>query len=208
MSIAVSLVRSYLEFCGYFVLAELPIRERYRTHYQDITDVDIVAVRFPHEPVAGSCKDLAPLDVFLGVDPHLGCFESGIDVLIGEVKEGQARLNRGLRRTETIEFALRRVGCCPEEDIADHARMILRNGHVKMEMPGGIPCRVRTIVFAGYGEAQDSGVKTVSLNTCEVFIRQRLSESRKILYGVQFRDSVLGLIALQEKLVSGSIEGQ
>ena len=47
MDTAVGLVKSYLGLAGYFVLAELPVRERASEHHRDVTDLDIVAVRFP-----------------------------------------------------------------------------------------------------------------------------------------------------------------
>lgn len=82
--------------------------------YHDVTDVDVIAVRFPHEPHALSRWAARPLDVLLGADPELGSLEDGLDVLVGEVKESEARLNPALRRRETLAFALRRAGCCPE----------------------------------------------------------------------------------------------
>jgi hypothetical protein len=42
---AVGLVKAYLELCGYFVLAELPVREAGGGGYRDVTDVDVLAVR-------------------------------------------------------------------------------------------------------------------------------------------------------------------
>lgn len=47
MDTAVGLVKTYLELCGYFVLAELPVRAVTGGTYRDVTDVDIIAVRFP-----------------------------------------------------------------------------------------------------------------------------------------------------------------
>lgn len=78
MDTAVGVVKTYLELCGYFVLAELPVREADGGDYRDVTDVDIVAVRFPHPPA--SRRVTGPLDVFLGVDPALSVLEEGVDV--------------------------------------------------------------------------------------------------------------------------------
>ena len=111
MDTAVGLVKTYLELCGYVVLAELPVRAPEGGTYRDVTDLDIVAVRFPHPPLALPRRLARPLAVFLGVDPALESFEAGVDVIVGEVKEGRTRLNPALRREETIAFALRRLGC-------------------------------------------------------------------------------------------------
>ena len=52
MDTVVGLVKAYLELCGYFVLAELPVRAPEGGTYRDVTDLDIVAVRFPHPLLA------------------------------------------------------------------------------------------------------------------------------------------------------------
>jgi hypothetical protein len=202
---AVALVKSYLELCGYFVLAELPVRAYHGDGYRDIADLDVIAVRFPHTQTTRSRRAERPLDVFLGVDPLLGASDDGVDVVIGEVKEGQARINPALRRDDTIAFALRRLGCCPEHQVDEEARLIHHGGRREMSMPGGVRCRVRLVSFAGHGVASDHGVYTISLSHCVDFIANRLSEARDVLGGTQFKDPVLGLFALQDKL-AGRIE--
>jgi hypothetical protein len=206
MDTAVGLVKAYLELCGYFVLAELPVRAAEGGAYRDVTDLDIVAVRFPHPPLALPRRVARPLDVFLGADPAFKTFEAGVDVIVGEVKEGHARLNPALRREETVAFALRRLGCCPEAEVSAQARAIARAGMHEMTMPGQVGCRLRLVTFAGYGYAPERGVLTVSLSHCVQFIRERLREARDVLTGTQFKDSVLGLFALQDKLarIAGS----
>ena len=82
-----------------------------------MTDVDVLAVRFPsvlHHPGAA--------DPLLEVDPRR------IDVIIGEVKQGRAHLNPGMHRTMTIEHALGRIGCCAPEEMPEAARRIA-SGH-------------------------------------------------------------------------------
>lgn len=152
MDTAVALVKAYLELCGYFVLAELPVRAVGRQGSYDVTDLDIVAVRFPHPP-RGLGHDVDVLDLFLGIDPRLQTFEGGVDVVIGEVKEGHARLNPALRRARTVAFALRRVGCCPEPEIEREAYRVVEEGAAEMTMAGQVPCRVRLVAFAGHGTA-------------------------------------------------------
>lgn len=200
MDTAVGLVKAYLELCGYFVLAELPVRAPDGSGYRDVTDLDVIAVRFPHPPLALSGRAGRPLDVLLGTDPDLESYEAGVDVLIGEVKEGQARINPALRRAETVAFALRRLGCCPEEQIDEEAQVIVRLGQRDLAMPGRVRCRVRLVAFAGYGIAADRGVRTISLAHCAGLIAGRLRDFHDVLAGVQFKDPVMALLALQEKL--------
>src|SRR5581483_7717534 len=158
-------------------------------------------VRFPHPPLALPRRLAQPLDVFLGVDPALESFEAGVDVIVGEVKEGRARLNPALRREETIAFALRRLGCCPEATVQAEARAIARAGAHEMTMPGQVRCRVRLVGFAGYGNLPEHGALTVGLGHCAQFISERLRSAHDVLAGTQFKDSVLGLFALQDKLI-------
>lgn len=198
---AVGLVRSYLELCGYFVLTEIPVRVPEGDHgYRDLTDIDILAVRFPHRPLDAPKRITRPLEVFLAADPLLATFEAGVDVIVGEVKAGQAEINAGLRRIEALAFALRRVGCCPESEILDHARTIAHDGQRDLSMSDGMPCRVRVVSFAGHGTADQRGVRTVPLRHIDAFIRRRLGDGGDVLTGVLFKDSVLALIALEEKL--------
>jgi len=121
-------------------------------------------------------------------------------VIVGEVKEGQVRLNPALRRAETISFALRRLGCCPEADVRAEARIIARCGQHQMSMPGHIPCSIRLVAFAGYRMATEHGVMTIALSHCAQFIAQRLREAQDVLAGSHFKDPVLAPFALQNKL--------
>ena len=121
-------------------------------------------------------------------------------MIVGEVKEGRARLNPGLRREETIAFALRRLGCCPEQAVPAEARAIARAGAHEMTMPGQVRCHVRVVGFAGHGHTPEPGVLTVPLNRCARFIAERLRAARDVLAGVQFKEPVLGIFALQDKL--------
>lgn len=77
-----------------------------------------------------------PLDLYLGLDADIEAEEDGVDVIIGEVKEGRAELNAGLRRTDTVAFAIRRLGCCPERDVSDAAD---RDGETHLTMAPGLP---------------------------------------------------------------------
>lgn len=208
MDTAVALVKAYLELCGYFVLAELPVRTPDGGGYRDLTDLDVVAVRFAHGAPVLPRRLARPLEVFLGMDPALGGADDGVDVVIGEVKEGQARLNPALRRAETVAFALRRLGCCPEERLEEEARWIAGHGHRELRMPGHVACQVRLVAFAGRGVAVERGVVTVPLAHCADFIVERLHEGSDVLAGVQFKDPVLGLLALQAKLSRDANSGQ
>lgn len=197
MDSAVGLVRAYLELSGYFVLAELPVRRRSGREVVDVTDLDVLAVRFPdphRRPDPHSS-----LDLYLEPDPALGAPADAIDLVIGEVKEGKARLNDALAREETLAFALRRAGCCPEEEIEAHACAIARGGRHSMTMAAGAACQARIVVFAGKGRVGTPGITTVSLEHCVERLRERLHAAGGLLLGAQFKDTTLGLLGLLEK---------
>lgn len=204
MDTAVGIVKAYLELGGYFVLAELPVRAADGGGYRDVTDVDIVAVRFPHARAIRSRQATGPLDLFLGSDPVLHVLEEGVDVIVGEVKEGRARLNPALRRAETLAFALRRVGCCREPQIPDEVQKILRAGRQEMAMPGQTRCQVRIVVFGGAGESGERGVQTVLLAHCWQFIEEKLRGAREVLVGSHSKDPVLGFFMLHDKIAPRS----
>jgi hypothetical protein len=204
MDTAVGVVKAYLELCGYFVLAELPVRAADGGGYRDVTDVDILAVRFPHQLPVALRRVSGPLDVFLGADPALRVFEEGVDVIVGEVKEGRARLNPSLRRAETLAFALRRVGCCPEPLIPEEVQAILRAGREEMALPGGVRCQVRIVVFGGSGGSDEHGVQTVLLGHCWHFIEEKLRRAGEVLAGSPFKDPILGLFVLHDKVTRAS----
>lgn len=164
----------------------------------DVTDLDVLAIRFPDPHRRPDPR--SSLDLYLEPDAALGAPADAVDLIIGEVKEGKARLNDALGRKETIAFALRRVGCCPEEELQGHARAIARGGRHAMIMGGGAECDARLVVFAGTGQVGTAGVTTVSLEHCIEHLRKRLHASGGLLLGAQFKDQTVGLLGLLEKV--------
>ncbi|MEA2490420.1 MAG: hypothetical protein QOH21_2212, partial [Acidobacteriota bacterium] len=89
MDHAVALVQAYLQLNGYFTSAEYPIiAGAGRNGFRTITDIDILAFRFPTgEPLHRGGRsvptglDVSDLDLGLGVP------DGTIDMIIGEVKE-------------------------------------------------------------------------------------------------------------------------
>lgn len=204
MAVAVSLVRAYLELSGYFVLSELPVRSFQGQLAVDVTDLDIVAVRFPHRQVREGAAAKEPLDIYLRLDPALEADEEGIDVIIGEVKEGRAQLDPGLRRVSTIAFAIRRLGCCPDDQVMHVVRRVLEYGETHTPMAPGLPCRVRVVAFGGSGEQPPAvGVHIVSLARCAKVIEERMDAAWDLVGALHFEDPVLGLSALPQKLGKG-----
>lgn len=165
MTTAVGLVESYLRLNGYFTVTEYQVQHPVAGQpgmYETATDLDILAVRLPWaaETVLRHPQRTKEVrcEVLLADDQVLAAARDVPDVLIGEVKEGAAELNRGLRTPEVLHAALRRIGCCPEAHLADAAGALLRQGQVALEPARGVACRVRLAAFCGYVDASRAPV--------------------------------------------------
>lgn len=106
MDHAVALVQAYLQLNGYFTSAEYPIiASAGRNGFRTITDIDILAFRFPTgAPMARKAARKTPkgLDVS-DLDPGLGIPTTQIDMIIGEVKEGRVGINMGDPRSGGVD---------------------------------------------------------------------------------------------------------
>jgi len=112
MDHAVSLVQAYLQLNGYFTSAEYPIiAGTARNGFRTLTDIDILAFRFPSgQPMAGTGKKSpAGLDLS-GLDSGLGVPTDSIDMIIGEVKEGRVGINTGIRDPDVLKTVVSRFG--------------------------------------------------------------------------------------------------
>jgi hypothetical protein len=207
MQTAVALVESYLRLNGYFTVTEYQVQHPVPGQigrYETATDLDVLAVRLPwaagtvlrHPQRAGESR----CEILLADDPTLGFTPEIPDVLIAEVKEGAAELNRRLRTPEVLLAALRRVVCCDEEHIEEAAAEILKHGQATLRSPHGLVCRVRLVAFCGYVDAaRPAAVLTVTLAHIVEFIQDRLAAYRPILRSAQVTDPILGLLSLMDK---------
>ena len=208
MNTAVGLVETYLRLNGYFTATEYQVQHPVPGQpgkYETATDLDILAIRLPwaaetvlrHPARPGESR----CEVLLANDPALAPAPDLPDVLIGEVKEGAAELNRRLKTSDVLHAALRRIGCCREEHIADAAAALLQRGEVILQPPPGAACRVRLVSFCGYvDEERVPGVLTITLGHMIRFIQDRLTAYRPVLRSAQFGDPLLNLLKLMEKL--------
>lgn len=143
MDPAVALVQAYLQLNGYLTVTEYPITTGTGQEAKAVTDVDLIALRFPGaRAVGGEEEDL------LDTDPLLQVGNDAMDLLICEVKEGKGRVNPNLTRGDTLTRTLQRVGCCPRAHISHHVESLLNAGSAVMDH-GGVVCRARLAVFAG-----------------------------------------------------------
>jgi len=202
---AVSLVRTYLKLNGYFTATELPVIKKGDDGlYFEVTDIDILALRFPDASHVVAEGRPGPMDdLHFPPDPELDIPDDAMDLIIGEVKTGRPRLNPHLKEEESLYRALIRFGVCPEnsleqavEDLRDRGEAWLRGGG------GAIPSRVRIVAF-GDGEEQGGNRYTVvSLRKVASFVTDHLRQFREVLHPVRLTDPTLGLLHLLDKLKS------
>lgn len=205
MDNAVGIVQAYLRINGYFTVAEYPIVEQTESGvYRSVTDMDILAIRFPRarQLISRERAGRRPGGPSFSPDPALGPFDGGIDMIIGEVKEGRAELNRAARDPDVLAAALTRFGCCGHQDVHGVVQELHRCGHATTA-PGHL---IRLIVFGGVpGEATNNSFQTIYLGHILEFIRAYLRLHWEVFQHAQFKDPVLAFLKLDER--TKAIEG-
>ena len=150
MNAAVSLVRTYLKLNSYFTATELPVIKKGDDGlFFEVTDIDILALRFPRAGHIVAQGRPGPLDdLQFSPDPLLEIPTDAMDLIIGEVKTGKPRLNPKLRSEDTLYRALVRFGFCPPdrleravEELRDKGETWVRDGDV------AVPSRIRLVAF-------------------------------------------------------------
>lgn len=204
MDSAVALVQAYLHINGYFTVTEYPVIEAMRHGgYRTATDIDILAVRFPHAGrlVPHPGKRGRPKPEVYETDPELGALDDVVDMLVGEVKHGRAELNRGARDAAVLRAVLTRFGSCPVSHADRMIEGLLRHGSILTPSRH----RVRLVAFGGSHEgAIGHGVKVMTLSHVVGFIRTYLHDHWEVLHHAQFTDPGLDLLMVLEKLGLGS----
>jgi hypothetical protein len=195
MDPAVALVQAYLQLNGYLTVTEFPITSGAGPEAQAVTDIDLIALRFPGAQAVGAPGELASgfrTDSVLGLDREV------MDLLICEVKEGKARLNPNLTRTDTLTRTLRRVGCCHPDHVAHHVRELQRRGTATMNHHG-VPCRARIVVFAGRS-GHPGRARVIELNHVAREICGFLDRHAVVLHATHFSQPALAQLGLLTKL--------
>lgn len=193
MDPAVALAQAYLQLNGYMTVTEFPITRGHGPAATSVTDIDLIALRFPGARAVGNRAGDDP-----ATDPVLQVREATMDLLICEVKEGKARLNPNLSQRDTLTQTLERVGCCPPDHVAHHVDSLLRRGVAKMDHQG-VPCRARIAVFAGRpGHPRHALVVPLAHAAREVWEFLRVHEAE--LHATQFSQPALAQLGLLAKL--------
>ena len=197
MDNAVALVQAYLRVNAYFTVAEYPVIEAVETGgYRAVTDLDILAYRFPNAGrLVPGAKNERQKELF-APDPALGVPGDRADLIIGEIKEGRAELNKSAREVNVINVALRRFGCCDDGDtqvidqLVNTGRATLSSGN-----------QVRLVAFGTAPPVDPEPQFTVILlNQVTQFLDDYIRQYWKILKHGQFKDHGLGFLVTLEKV--------
>lgn len=206
MNSAVSLVKTYLTLNGYFATTEIPVIKKGSDGlFFEVTDIDILALRFPQASHIVAQGRPGPLDdLHFPLDSELDIPSDAMDLIIGEVKAGRPRLNPHMRSEDTLYRALVRFGFCPAERL-DQAVEELQATGVTWVRDGGIaiPSRVRIVAFGDGEEANADGYTVIPLKRVAEFVMDHLKKYHEVLHPVRLTDPTLGLLHLLEKLKEG-----
>jgi len=203
LNASVSLVRSYLKLNSYFTATELPVIKKGDDGlFFEVTDIDILAMRFPRAGHIVAQGRPGPLDdLQFAPDPLLKLPTDAMDVIIGEVKAGRPRLNPHLRSEDTLYRALVRFGFCPPdrldravEELRDEGESWVRDGDV------AVPSRIRIVAFGDGVTHEGDRYTVIPLKQVAAFVTNHLKKYRDVLNPVRLTDPTLGLLHLLEKL--------
>lgn len=199
MDTAVSLVQTYLYMNGFFTVTEYPILEFMDTvNPRAVTDVDVLAVRFPG---AGSISiNGSAGGIEVSPDPILGPSERSVEVIIAEVKEGAADLNRAARDPLVLRAAMGRVGRIQPEVADLLVEELIETGNAMH--PGGI--RLRLMVFGSKAPSTPNPRYTwCSLGHLVDWMTEQLRNNWDVVKSIQSKDPALAFMLLHEKARRG-----
>ena len=191
-----SLVEGYLRLCGYLTLSEFGIQGRAPDgSFESITDVDVMGLRLPGEIYAAQ-PDGPDAHLLLIEDPVLQLQPGLVDVIIGEVKQGEAQFNPGLRRREVLSTLLQRVEWLYGEPL-DAVVESLSAHYVRMS-PGRGGGQIRTRLVA-FGRSAHCDLHTISHAHMVEAMTGFLSGLGDAFHPVQFYEAAPAMLSLLVK---------
>lgn len=204
MDSATALTRAYLHLNGYFTVTEYPVLELMAGGgYRAATDIDILGYRLPGSGglfPAGVGRD-APESQDFVPDSELGEFGVHPDLIIAEVKEGAAELNRGARTPAVLAAVLTRFGCAPPAEHSHIVDRLLRTGEARVST--GL--RVRLFAFGSSVPAAGlpGSYRRIALGHVIAFLERHLRQHWDLISRAQIRDPGFGFLAMMEKARRG-----
>ena len=200
MDTAVSLVQSYLFANGFFTVTEYPILETLTPgDSRTVTDIDVLALRFPG--AGDSRRHATTSGIVLAPDPELDLSDHLIEVIIGEVKEGAAELNKAARDPDVLRAVLDRFGRMEPDVASQVVEELVRTGTAMH--PTGL-VRFRQMVFASLPPTRHRHRYTwISHGHIVEWMREQVRTHWDKLKTVQSKNPTLSYMILFEKALRG-----
>lgn len=198
MDIAVNLVESYLRLNGYLTFSEFEIQGRGKDgSYRTLTDVDVVGIRFPGDIFAADAHDMAEGRMLLIRDPALRLEPDLIDVIIGEVKQGEAVFNPGLTDHRVLHTVIRRVEWIYGSAVEKVVDEVSSNGvAVTSSCDGSTTVRTRLVAF---GRSAETDLHTISLSHMVEQMTAFMTDFDDVLRSANFKDPASAFMRLLAK---------
>ena len=197
MDIGVDLVEAYLRLNGYFTITEFEVlRETTPDNYQTVTDVDMIAVRFPGPIYIADSHGQGESPALLVEDPVLDLQPDTVDVISGEVKQGEAVFNPGLTDHHTLHTVLQRVAWLYGDDVHQVARDLEKHLVCYQAEPADRKVRTRLVAF---GRSPINDLHTISLTHVFDTMIGQFEEHGDALRAAQFKNPAAALIRLLVK---------
>jgi hypothetical protein len=194
MDIAVNLVENYLRLTGYLTLSEFEVQRRdKRGRFKTVTDIDIMGLRMPGDVYLGNPHREEDCEMLLIDDPVLELEPDTIDVIVGEVKQGQAELNPGIKDHGVLHSLLRRVEWLYGDDLDDVIRALQQQGTHRGDGKGGARVRTRLVAF---GRSPFSNLNTIALSHMITTLLAFFEEHEEAYRPIQFREPAPAFLSL------------
>lgn len=110
----------------------------------------VLAVRYPGDLYAIDVDDQPDTRLLLIDDPSLLLADRMIDVIVGEVKQGPAKLNPAITRHEVLHHILGRLEWIYENGVATTVEDLQSSGSSESPGRSGAVIRTRLVAFGGF----------------------------------------------------------
>jgi hypothetical protein len=194
MDIAVNLVENYLRLTGYMTLSEFEVQRRDKDgRFKSVTDIDIMGIRFPGDIYIGDPHGPADYEMLLIDDPVLEHEANTIDVIVGEVKQGQAEFNPGIKDYGVLHSMLRRVEWVYDIGVGEVIDGLQREGLHRAPSKAGAVVRTRLVAF---GRSRYSNLNTISISHIVTTMLEFFEKHEDAFRPIQFREPAPALLSL------------
>jgi len=197
MDIAVNLVENYLRINGYLTLSEFEVQRRVAEgYYKAVTDVDVMAVRFPGDVFIGDPHTESEAELLLIEDPVLELGDTTIDVIVGEVKQGAADFNSSIKDHAVLHTMLHRI-----EWLYGAPLNVVIGGLQREAIDTSPSCgkgTIRTRLVA-FGRSKTVDLNTISLTHVVRTMIEFMESHEDALKPIQFKEPAPAMLRLLMK---------